>query len=138
MNSTEPPRGLSFAAVAGGGAIGALARWGVDRAIEEAGPPSPFATLIVNIVGCFLMGLLVSYVLGHPGRHGLWRPFLGVGVLGGFTTFSAFALDIVVVMRDGYPAAALAYLVASVGGALIALWGGLEIGRALRQRRSEP
>ena len=133
---SEPSRGLAFAAVGAGGAIGALSRWGVDIAVDGLGYPRPYATLTVNVVGCLLMGLLVSYVLSHPARHGLWRPFLAVGVLGGFTTFSAFALDIVVVARDGHVLPAIAYLVASTGGALLALWAGFEIGHALGRRRN--
>ena len=134
MPRSEPSRGQAFAAVAAGGALGALARWGVDVAVDAGGHHPLWATLIVNLVGCFLMGLLVSYVLSHPARHGLWRPFLGVGVLGGFTTFSAFAVDTVLLMRDGSAVSALAYLLASVAGSLSSVWVGFAVGRALRER----
>ena len=137
MTATEPSRGAAFAVVAAGGAIGALSRWGVDVFADSRGLPMASATLTVNIVGCLLMGLLVSYVLAHPARHGLWRPFLGVGVLGGFTTFSAFAVDVVLLTRDGNALVALGYLVASVGGSLLAAWAGIAVGQALR-RRSAP
>ncbi|MGI9196943.1 MAG: fluoride efflux transporter FluC [Candidatus Nanopelagicales bacterium] len=134
MSRSEPSRAQAFAAVAAGGAIGALARWGVDVAIEATGRHAAWATLSVNVAGCLLMGLLVSYVLSHPDRHGLWRPFLGIGVLGGFTTFSAFAVDTVALILGGSPAWALAYLVASVAGSLAAVWAGFAAGRALRRR----
>ena len=132
-----PPGALgvrAILAVGVGGALGALARWGVDVAVEAAGRPIPLATLAVNLGGCLLMGLLVAAVLGHPRRHPLWRPFLGVGVLGGFTTFSAFAGDVLLILRDGHPATALAYLLASVAGALIAVWLGYVLGQLGRRR----
>ena len=135
MTPPEPPRLHAFAAVAAGGALGAMARWGVDLIGEAGGHPPVWATLFVNVLGCLLMGVLVSYVLSHPARHGLWRPFLGVGVLGGFTTFSAFAVDTVLLVRDGSAAWAGAYLVASIAGSLLAVWAGFAAGRALRQRR---
>jgi len=132
----EPSRGRALAAVAAGGALGAAARWTVDRVVESAGGTVPVATLAVNIAGCLFMGLLVSYVLAHPARHRLWQPFLGVGVLGGFTTFSAFAADLVLHARDAEWAWALAYLVATVGGSLLAVVVGVAAGRALRERTS--
>ena len=135
MTPPEPPRVHAFAAVAAGGALGAMARWGVDVGFAELDLSFAYATVCVNVVGCLLMGLLVSYVLSHPARHGLWRPFLGVGVLGGFTTFSAFAVDTVLLVRDGSAAWAGAYLVASIAGSLLAVWAGFAAGRALRQRR---
>lgn len=138
MTAHDPPRVHAFAAVAVGGALGALARWGVDVAFAVADLSFAYATLCVNVVGCFLMGLLASYVLDHVGERSLWRPFLAVGVLGGFTTFSAFALDVVLVTIEGSVLLGVAYLVASLGGSLVALWAGFEAGRALRGRRAEP
>ncbi|MBM3688916.1 MAG: CrcB family protein [Actinobacteria bacterium] len=133
MPRAEPSRGDAFVVVALGGAIGTLARWAVEIGIDAMAVPLAWATLIVNIAGCLLMGVLVSYVLAHPARHGLWRPFLGVGVLGGFTTFSAFAVDLVVLAREGHYAISLGYLVASVGGSLLAAWAGITAGQALRR-----
>lgn len=124
----------ALAVAAAGGAIGALARYAVDRAAQGWGIDLPWATLAVNLVGCALMGLLVSYVLAHPARHPLWRPFLGVGVLGGFTTFSAFAGDAVALADEGAWAVSAAYVVATLVGGLIALWISFTIGRALRRR----
>jgi CrcB protein len=81
------------------------------------------------------MGLLVAYVLAHPARHLLWRPFLGVGVLGGFTTFSAFAADAALLADQGAGTTSAAYVVATLAGGLLALWGGTSLGRSLRRRR---
>ena len=122
-------------AVAVGGALGATARYAVDVAADRWGIALPWATLAVNVLGCALMGLLVAYVLAHPARHLLWRPFLGVGVLGGFTTFSAFAADAVLLADQGAGATSAAYVVATLAGGLLALWGGTLLGRSLRRRR---
>ena len=133
MPATFDARAL--AAAAGGGAIGAMARYAVDQAADRLGVALPWATLAINVVGCVLMGILVSYVLAHPARHLLWRPFLGVGVLGGFTTFSAFAGDAVLLADDGAWAASATYVVATLVGGLLALWAGFSMGRGLRRRR---
>lgn len=89
-----------FVAVAAGGAGGALARFGVSIFADSMGIASPWATVAVNIVGCLLMGLLVAAVIANPARRALWQPLLGVGLLGGFTTFSAFAADSVMLLDD--------------------------------------
>lgn len=138
MTAHDPPRVHAFAAVAVGGALGALARWGVDVTFALLDLSFAYATLCVNVVGCLCMGLLVSYVLDRVGEKSLWRPFLAVGVLGGFTTFSAFALDVVLVTVEGSVLLGVAYLVASLGGSLVSLWAGFEAGRTLRGRRAEP
>lgn len=138
MTAQDPPRIHAFAAVAVGGALGALARWGVDVTFALLDLSFAYATLCVNVVGCLCMGLLVSYVLDRVGEKSLWRPFLAVGVLGGFTTFSAFALDVVLVTVEGSVLLGVAYLVASLGGSLVSLWAGFEAGRTLRGRRAEP
>lgn len=107
-------------AVAIGGATGAAVRWGVA---ESLGQPAgfPTATFVANISGSFLLGVVL--VLGerfHPQHHRawarLWRPFLGTGVLGGYTTFSTVMLDLV--RLDA--ATAMMYLVASVTLGLLA------------------
>lgn len=125
----------AFLAVAAGGALGATARYAVDVLASESGIAAPWATLVINVVGCALMGLLVAYVLAHPARHPLWRPFLGIGVLGGFTTFSAFAADAVLLADAGNVVASAAYVIATLVCGLLALWLGMRLGRALRHRR---
>lgn len=121
-------------AVAAGGALGATARYAVDVVAVAWGLAAPWATLTVNLVGCALMGLLVSAVLAHPARHPLWRPFLGIGVLGGFTTFSAFAADAVLLGDEGAWAGGAAYVIATLVGGLAAMWLGYTIGHTLSRR----
>lgn len=121
-------------AVAAGGAIGATLRYAVSASADHMGVAPPWATLCVNVIGCASMGLLVSYVLAHPARHPLWRPFLGIGLLGGFTTFSAFAADAVLLADDGMWVGSAAYVVSTMAGCLLALWLGTALGRSLRGR----
>ncbi len=112
-----------------GGALGSGARHLTGRATLAAfGPDFPAGTLIVNIVGGLLMGLLAG-VLSRSGGNEPWRLLLGVGVLGGFTTFSSFSLDVVTLAERGQPAIALGYLLLSVVGSIAALVAGLAIAR---------
>lgn len=113
--------------VMAGGALGAGARHLVGRALSGPGG-FPYATLTVNLVGGLLMGVLVG-ILARTGATEGWRLFLGVGVIGGFTTFSAFTLDLVTLVQRGAPLAAGAYLLASVAGAIAALVAGLALVR---------
>ena len=123
------------AVVAAGGALGAAARYAVDVMADHLAWEQSWATLAVNIIGCALMGVLVSYVLAHPSRHPLWRPLLGVGLLGGFTTFSAFAADAVLLADDNRWGASAMYVAATLLGGLIALRVGIAAGHVLRRRR---
>jgi CrcB protein len=112
-----------------GGALGSGARHLTGRATLAAfGPDFPAGTLSVNIVGGLLMGLLAG-VLSRSGGNEPWRLLLGVGVLGGFTTFSSFSLDVVTLAERGQPAIALGYLLLSVVGSIAALVAGLGIAR---------
>ncbi len=85
----------ALAVVALGGVIGSLGRYAVGLLLPHAAGEFPWATLVVNVSGAFAMGLLVAFLVDRPGTHRLARPFLGVGVLGGWTTFSALAVDVV-------------------------------------------
>ena len=117
-----------FLQVAMGGAAGSVARYGVNRAAMAVfGPGFPVATLIVNVAGSFLMGLLVA-LLAQRGND--WSPLLMTGLLGGFTTFSAFSLDAVSLWTRGQHATAAAYVTASVALSLAALVAGIALGRA--------
>lgn len=112
-----------------GGAIGAGARHLVGRALLDAlGPTFPWGTLAVNLSGGLAMGMLVGMLLrlslGEP-----WRLFLGVGVLGGYTTFSSFSLDAVMLVERGQWPVALGYVVVSVIGSIAALAAGLALTR---------
>ena len=120
--------------VALGGAIGATARFGVTRAARAAFGPGlpggilPLPTLFVNVAGSFLMGVLVVLLAG---RGNALAPFLMTGVLGGFTTFSAFSLDTVALWERGAPGTAAAYVAASVGLSLLALVAGSAVARGI-------
>ena len=114
-----------------GGALGSGARFLTSRAmIAWLGPDFPYGTLAVNLVGGLLMGLLVG-ILARAGGSEDWRLFVGVGVLGGFTTFSAFSLDLVTMLDRGAVAVAIGYALASVIGAAIALFAGLTLARSV-------
>ncbi|MEU5936677.1 CrcB family protein [Micromonospora sp. NPDC047187] len=110
-----------LAAIAAGGVLGALARAGLQHAVPHPPTGFPWATFTINTSGCLLIGVLMA-VLGHlDGGPPLARPFLGVGVLGGFTTFSTYAVDVQRAIVMGAPGTALAYLAATVLGALVAV-----------------
>jgi CrcB protein len=120
--STFPPLLL----VMFGGSIGAGMRYLAGRwAVETLGPGLPFGTWGVNIVGGLLMGVLVGWLAlrSDDGGEPL-RLLLGVGVLGGFTTFSAFSLEVVQMIVRGDVGLASAYAVSSVAGSVVALYCG--------------
>lgn len=113
--------------VAIGGAIGSVARFGVSRML--AVPGFPLATLAVNVVGSLAMGLLAAALLQRGGQD--WAPLLMAGLLGGFTTFSAFSLDVLGLWQRGQAGLAALYALASVGLSLAAVAAGLWLGRGL-------
>lgn len=121
---------MTLALVFLGGGLGAVLRYLVGvSAAALFGPAFPWGTLIVNVVGCLAMGVLAKTLpLGGPGD---WRLFLMTGVLGGFTTFSAFALDSAVLFGRGEGGALGLYVLASVGLSLAAVALGLAIGHML-------
>ncbi|SDU20507.1 fluoride efflux transporter CrcB [Stappia sp. ES.058] len=124
-----------FLLVALGGALGAGSRHLVNQAaLRWVGPGFPVGTLTVNILGSLAMGLLIGWLAARtsPGGTGAGlRLFLATGVLGGFTTFSAFSLDVVFLWERGQPMAALGYAAVSVAASLVALLAGLWGMRAL-------
>lgn len=112
--------------VAAGGAIGASARYLVGvGAARLLGSGFPWGTLIVNVLGCFLMGILIEAAALKLSLSNEMRTFLATGILGGFTTFSAFSLDFAVLWERKETAAALAYLGSSVVFSVLALFLGL-------------
>jgi CrcB protein len=124
-----------LAATSAGGVLGALARYGLEQAVPHGPGQFAWATFAVNVSGCLLIGVLMA-LLGElrPGDR-LLRPFLGVGVLGGFTTFSTYVVDIQQALAAGAARTALAYLAATVLAALLAVWTGATLtSRALRRR----
>jgi CrcB protein len=115
-----------------GGAFGAGARHLTGKAtLAWFGPGYPWGTLAVNLIGGFLMGLLAGSLARFAAGGEQWRLLLGVGVLGGFTTFSAFSLDAMVMIERGDWASALGYIAVSVAGSIAALALGLGAVRAL-------
>jgi len=117
-----------LAQVAIGGAIGASARYLVNlAAVRVMGREFPWGTLGVNVLGSFLMGVLIATLARRGGNDLL--PFLAVGVLGGFTTFSSFSLDAVTLWERGQGALALGYVLASVGLSILGLFAGLALAR---------
>jgi CrcB protein len=114
-----------------GGALGSGARYLTGRAtLALLGPDYPYGTLTVNLLGGLAMGLLAG-ILARTAAGEPWRLFLGVGVLGGFTTFSSFALDTVVLAERGAPFVALGYVLLSVTGSIAALAAGLFLARSM-------
>lgn len=118
--------------VAAGGAIGSILRYLSGLwAVHRFGPAFPWGTLGVNIVGSFLIGVLAEMIMRKFGASPEMRVFLITGVLGGFTTFSAFSLDAVMLAERGDIALSLIYVTASVGLSILAVFSGLALMRAI-------
>ncbi len=121
----QSPAGVAWpvlAVISAGGAAGALARYGLTEAFPSTTQGFAWATFGINVSGCLLIGVLMVVLLdvaAAPPK--LARPFLGVGVLGGFTTFSTFALDTYSLIRTHRELAALSYLAASLVACLVAV-----------------
>jgi len=123
---------MGFLIVFLGGGFGAALRHGVNLASARLlGTAFPYATLFENVTGSLVMGLLAAYFAfkGDASQH--WRLFLTTGILGGYTTFSAFSLDAVLLWERGAYSAAAAYVAASVAMSLMGLVGGLQFVRSV-------
>lgn len=125
---------LALMYVAVGGAVGSVLRYLMTTLVTQSGAGDfPYGTLLVNVVGGFLMGAwIVVYlsVLGPARADGLHK-LLAVGLLGGFTTFSAFSLDIYMLMDRGLTVQATFYILGSVALSLFALIGGMQLMRVV-------
>lgn len=115
-------QGPVVAAVSVGGALGASARYGASLLWPTHTGGFPWTTFWVNVVGCFVIGAFMVVITEAWAAHRLVRPFFGTGVLGGFTTFSTYAVDIQRLVDTGHPRTALAYLAATLVAALAAVW----------------
>lgn len=115
---------MAYLLAALGGGLGAVARWGVAEALPSSPAAWPWATLLVNLTGCLLLGALVAVLAVRSPAAGWLRPFLAVGVLGGYTTYSAFAVEVVRMAEAGAVLAAGAYVVLSVLGGVAAVAAG--------------
>ena len=122
---------MAYLLAALGGAVGALARWGVATALPHTRGGWPWATLLVNLTGCLLIGVLLAVLLTRFPTSSRLRPFLAVGVLGGYTTFSTFAVDVVRLGEAGSWPMASGYLLASVLGGPACVVLGLAGARAV-------
>ena len=122
------PDVTGYLAAAVGGALGAPARWAVGEAIPSA--TWPVATLLVNLSGCLLVGVLLAVLSARPRARPWLRPFLATGVLGGWTTYSTFAVDVVRLAEAGAWGVAGGYVLVSVAGGVLAVAGGVVLGRA--------
>ena len=125
---------LAWLAVAAGGAIGSLARWKLGQLALAAAPGLrfPSGTLLVNLVGCLAIGALAGLFDRAWGPNDTQRLLLFTGLLGGFTTFSAFGLETIDLLRRGEPVLAGSYVAASVIGGLLAVWLGWFLAQAAR------
>jgi CrcB protein len=124
-------QGSVLGVIALGGGLGSLARWGVAQAMPTEPGAFPWHTFVVNVVGCALIGVLMVLVTEVHTAHRLVRPFLGVGVLGGFTTFSTYALEIHDRLRPGTAGVAVLYLFGTLLAAMAAVAAGAWATRAV-------
>ncbi|HEX7800418.1 MAG TPA: fluoride efflux transporter CrcB [Asticcacaulis sp.] len=129
-----PTQILASSYVALGGAIGALLRYQSGRLMTHwlgaaVVTAFPWATLVVNVVGSLFMGALAGFLARHGHGGEQWRLFIGVGVLGGFTTFSSFSLEMMLLVERGQAFQALTYALVSILAGLTALYLGLIIMR---------
>jgi CrcB protein len=123
---------LTWLAVGGGGALGSMARFWLTGAVAAiTGPRFPYGTLLINILGSFVIGAVAGLTLtpARMGMHPDVRIFLMVGICGGFTTFSAFSLQMLELLQTGELVPALLYAVGSVLLCLLFVWCGWWLGR---------
>ncbi len=123
--------------IAVGGMLGASARYALELALPHSGTGVPWATLWTNAGGCLLIGLLMVQVVEVGRGHPLLRPFVGVGLLGGFTTFSSVSVQVTTLLEAHRPALAMAYLFGTLLLALVSVAVGVWTARAVvRLRRA--
>jgi CrcB protein len=110
------------------GALGTLARYGLQGLVQgRAGSSFPAGTLVVNLLGCFLLGGIAEYAMRHLSVPPEWRIGITVGFLGAFTTFSTFTFEAVRLMQDGEWARAWTYILVSVVGGMLAIVLGMRL-----------
>jgi fluoride exporter len=127
----------TLAVISAGGVLGALARYGLTVAFPPVPGHFPWTTFGINVTGCLLIGVLMVLVTDLWAGRRLLRPFLGVGVLGGYTTFSTYAVDIRGLVQNGAPLVAAVYLVGTVVAAICAVFAGVAATRWTIRRRRE-
>ncbi|GAA2249446.1 MULTISPECIES: fluoride efflux transporter CrcB [Kitasatospora] len=125
-------QGPAVAVVALGGMLGSAVRYAAGLLWPTAPTAFPWTTLVVNVVGCAVIGAFLVQITEGRTPHPLLRPFFGTGVLGGFTTFSTYAVDVRRLVGHGQTAQGLAYLAGTLLAALAAVWGASALTRRLR------
>jgi CrcB protein len=128
-----------LATIALGGSLGGMARYGLELAFPAQPGRVPWATFTANVMGCLLSGVLMVLITEVWSPHRLVRPFLGVGLLGGFTTFSTYAVEVRALLVPGSAPLALGYLTGTLLSCLVATLTAVAltrlVTRALRERR---
>ena len=123
---------MNLLIIALGGALGAVSRFLLGNGLSRAlGSALPYGTFVINIVGCFAMGLLMTIIVDREMLPAAWRLFLCVGFLGGFTTFSSFGYEALMLLTEGRLLAVLAYVGGSVVLGLVAAAAGVLCARAV-------
>ena len=121
-NETRPRQWDLVLAAAAGGVLGAEARYGLSLSVPHQAHQFPWSTVIINVTGCLLIGALMVVLLELTSPHRLVRPFLRVGVLGGYTTYSTFAVDVQRLVLAHRPILALGYVVVTMIACVAAVW----------------
>lgn len=122
----------AYLAVAAGGAIGSVARYGLSGAVAQlVGAAFPWGTLLINVLGSVVIGAVAAVPDGRLGLSPDLRLFLMTGICGGFTTFSAFSLQALELLKLGQSGAALGYVLASVAMCIVGCWLGFLAGSAM-------
>jgi CrcB protein len=120
-----------LAAIALGACLGAPARYGVAQVIHVAKDSFPWATFWTNISGSFLLGLIVALLLARFPPTTYLRPFVATGFLGAYTTYSTFAVETDLLIKNGHAPIALAYAAASLIAGFVAVWVGIWAARRI-------
>jgi len=116
-------------AIALGGGLGTLARYGISRVIHVSPNSFPWATFVTNVTGAFIIGVFLTLILERFPPTRFPRPFFAIGFLGGFTTFSTMAVETVTLCKDGHTVLGIGYLLASVFFGLAACYLGIVLAR---------
>lgn len=118
---------MVWLSVAAGGAFGAMTRFGLSSWLTPEPGKFPIATFTANITGCFLMGVLYVVVMDKHVLPMAWRPFLMVGFLGAFTTFSTFSIEALGLWQTQHFSLALSYVLATMVVSILAVWSGYSL-----------
>jgi fluoride exporter len=130
----EPTRWDAVALTSLGGIIGAEARYGVARVMPHTSDQFPWSTVLINVSGCLAIGVLMVVLLELRSAHRLVRPFLAVGILGGYTTYSTFAVDAERLLLAHRPGLALGYVAVTLAGGATAVYAATAATRAAGRR----